>query len=103
MSTLFDLDDFTETRTEWRVVGQWGLCGLCGAKSNYNQGSTFTGCVCDACAKIDRCDRRNDAGDHVSHWGIPHTETEHDELVRNQARRRAAYLARTSHDSGASS
>jgi hypothetical protein len=90
MSALFELEEFTET--VWQVVGQWGLCGLCGAKSNYNQGSTLTGCVCDACATIDRCDRRTDSGDHVSHWGIPHTVDEHDGQVRGQARRRARYL-----------
>lgn len=53
---LFDLDDFTETRTEWVSLG-WlpDRCGLCGVKCSMNQGGTDVGMVCDGCAQIDRC------------------------------------------------
>jgi hypothetical protein len=54
-STLFDLDDFEETRPEWVLVGEWGRCGLCGTKCSYNQGGTRTGAVCDGCAQVDLC------------------------------------------------
>lgn len=93
MSTLFELDDFTETRTEWQPIGQWGLCGLCGSKGGLNQGSSTTGQVCDPCAKIDRCDRRDGEGRHVSHWGEAHEASEHDALLAQQAKRRARFLA----------
>jgi len=88
MSVLFELDDFTETTVQWRLVPDWHLCGLCGAKANFNQGGTVTaGAVCDACAQIDRCDER-----HVSHWGIRHSEDDHDRLVVEQSKRRARFL-----------
>lgn len=93
MSALFNLDDFEETKTEWRIVTDWHLCGLCGGKTHWNQGGTTVGGgICDDCATIDRCDIRGDR--HVSHWGIAHSEAGHSQLVAAQARRRAAFLAR---------
>ena len=92
MSALFELAEFDETK--WQIVGEWGRCGLCGAKSAYNQGSTTTGAVCDECAKIDRCRGASAHKDdrHFSHWGVPHQVDEHDGLLAAQARRRARYL-----------
>lgn len=93
MSTLFDLDDFEETKTQWKIIPDWHLCGLCGVKTNWNQGGTTVGGgICDDCAAIDRCDDRGDR--HVSHWGESHPAGKHDELVAAQARRRAAFLSR---------
>lgn len=93
MSTLFDLDDFEETRVGWTLVPNWERCGLCGAKCTWNQGGTSTaGAVCDPCALIDRCEERG--GRHVSHWGESHPSSEHDRLIAAQQRRRAAYLSR---------
>lgn len=92
MSTLFELDDFTETRTEWQIISDWHLCGLCGIKTNWNQGGTTVGGgICDDCATIDRCDETENR--HVSHWGIPHTLIRHAELVVAQSRRRARFLS----------
>lgn len=99
MSTLFELEDFTETRSDWQIVGDWGLCGLCGVKTSFNQGGTTTGAVCDSCAKVDRCGQRFDGLEHVSHWGVRHTAAEHEHLVLDQARRRARFLAARSHES----
>lgn len=92
MSTLFDLDDFEETKTEWKIIPDWHLCGLCGVKTNWNQGGTTVGGgICDGCAYIDRCDVRDDW--HVSHWGLGHRPEDHDKLVAAQARRRAKHLS----------
>lgn len=69
-TTLFDLDDFEETRVEWtpiyKVYGdlasmiQPDLCRDCGAKSGYNQGGAgnprgTSFMICDECARIDGC------------------------------------------------
>jgi hypothetical protein len=148
MSDLLDLlDDWTDA-PEWVILGDWGLCGLCGTKCSFNQGGSRTGAVCDACALIDSCrlvccepvaERRkahigvdqfecahcdcgwwqfetywHDEGEyrlytpeevtdmlaehaiprHVSHWGMSHPPEKHDDLVKAQAKRRAAYWAR---------
>jgi hypothetical protein len=93
VSTLFEMDDFQETRTEWRLVPDWHLCGMCGTKTNWNQGGTNVGgAICDGCAQLDRCEDRGDR--HVSHWGISHRPEEHDELLAAQTHRRASYLSR---------
>ncbi len=91
MSALFELDDFQETRTAWRIVPDWHLCGLCGGKTQWNQGGTTVGGgICDDCADIDRCDERGDR--HVSHWGTSHPAGDHDRLVSAQQARRARFL-----------
>lgn len=96
MTTLFELEDFSETRTEWRLVPDWDLCGLCGVRTTWNQGGTTTaGAVCDGCAQVDRCRLvEGEPSRWVSHWGMSHRLEDHDELIAAQARRRGMYLMR---------
>lgn len=54
--SLFELEDYEETRTEWVILGDWDRCGLCGTRvRGMNQGGSLTGVVCDDCAQIDSC------------------------------------------------
>lgn len=59
-TTLFELDDFTETRTEWEpIYGRGMVCRDCGTKRVSGTGGGTPGLgqyeVCDECAAIDEC------------------------------------------------
>lgn len=51
--------------------------------------------LCDDCASLDGCltrESQHTPGYHCSHWGITHSESEHDALVNVQSQLRAKYL-----------
>lgn len=103
---LFDLDE----APAWVPIARHGVtiqslvqeprCRDCGRKG----GSGSHGCggadrrgiwdLCDDCASLDGCLTREShtPGMHCSSWGITHPATEHDAMVKAQAKRRAAYL-----------
>lgn len=78
MTTLFDLD-----APEWVPVYSMDRCRDCGARCAANQGGVRDGqifVVCDPCAALDQ------------HWGGRPDCWGSDDLMAEQARRRAKYL-----------
>ena len=95
----WDADPLVNAVTEER-------CRDCGKKAGFNQGGSGREgmfMVCDDCASLDACTtRQHDRGPewHVSHWGLIHAASDHDALLKAQAKRRATYLAAVAREIG---
>lgn len=97
---VLDSDGAGVSKPEWNAFIASGRCRDCGKSGATNQGGVEAGVayrVCDPCAQLDDArlvDHPNTDLDRplwLSRWGMWHLPEAHDQLIADQARRRANY------------